>query len=183
MRRIVPFPFFLLLALLAGSCTPDTGNSPPSEVLGFVPVYGDPAPLKKISAAAPRPTVNAGKIYTVGSTLLQVEQDSGIHVINYADPRNPRKIGFIRSYLCKELAMKNGLVYTNNLSDLVVININELNNVREVNRVAGVFPDLVMQFPAKADPNSMIYFECPDPAKGTVVAWKEQIIKNPKCRR
>ena len=119
----------------------------------------------------------------MGNLLLQVEQDSGIHVINYADPRNPRKVGFIRSYFCKELAMKNGLVYTNNLSDLVVININDLNNIREVSRIPGVFPDLLLQFPAKTNPNSTIYFECPDPAKGFVVAWKEQIIRNPKCRR
>jgi len=183
MKRIVPIPFLLLLSLVAAFCTPDGDNGRPAEISGFVPVYGDTTGLKTISAAAPRPTVNAGKIYTVGNILLQVEQDSGFHIINYADPKDPRKIGFIRSYLCKELAMKNGLVYTNNLSDLVVININDLENVREVSRIAGVFPDLVVQFPRKTDPNSTIYFECPDPSKGFVVAWKEQIIKNPKCRR
>lgn len=183
MKRIFLFPFLLLLALVAGFCTPGGDSPRPEEVLGFVPVYGDAATIKKISGGAPRATVNASKIYTVGDILLQVEQDSGIHVIDYANPHNPRKLGFIRSYLCKEVSMKNGFIYTNNLSDLVVININDLNNVREVSRVPGVFPDLLLQYPAKTDPNASTYFECPDPAKGFVVAWKEQIIKDPKCRR
>lgn len=183
MRRIVPFPLLLMVAICAGSCTTDRTANRPTEVEGFAPVYGDAAIFKTISATSPRATVHPGKIYTVSNILLQVEQDSGIHVINYANPRDPKKIGFIRSYLCKELAMKDGLVYTNNLGDLVVININDINNVREVGRTANVFPELMMQYPQKTDPGSMIYFECPDPSKGAVVAWQPKTLTNPKCRR
>jgi len=115
--------------------------------------------------------------------LFQVEQDSGIHIINYADAHSPRKLGFIKSLLCKEVSVKNGFIYTNNLSDLVVIDISDPNNVHEVSRTAGVFPDLALQYPSKLNSWSTIYFECPDPSKGLILDWKKQIIKNPKCWR
>ena len=123
-------------------------------------------------------------MYTTGQYLFQVEPDSGIHVINYSDPQHPQKIGFIRSLQCKEVSVSNGYIYTNNFSDLVVIDARDIKNVREISRVENVFPDLALQYPAK-DPNNFtqLYFECPDPSKGVIIGWKEQTIKNPKCWR
>ena len=130
-------------------------------------------------------TLYGGILYNVVTLLLHVELDYGIHVINYANAANPQKLGFIKSFLCKELAVKNGLIYTNNLSDLVVIDINDPAAVKEVGRTADVFPDLATQYPPKSSNNQFerIYFECPDPEKGAVVAWKKQTITNPKCWR
>jgi hypothetical protein len=173
-----------LLPVLFFSCDPRRFSGVPAQVEGYVPVYvSDISAAKQILSEAPRPTVNGGKIYTVGNLLFQVEQDSGIHIINYADAHNPRKLGFIKSFLCKEVSVKNGFIYTNNLSDLVVIDISDPNNVHEVSRTAGVFPDLDLQYPSKVNSWSTVYFECPDPSKGLIVDWKKQIIKNPKCWR
>ena len=175
---------FTIFIYLLSSCTPNNPEMTlPAEAEGYVPVYASAASSKVISAESPRATVNAGKIYTTGNLLFQVEADSGIHVINYANPANPQKLGFIRSVLCKELSVKNGFIYTNNLSDLVVIDINNINSVREVSRVANVFPDLSLQYPAKTNPSGGIYFECPDPAKGVIIGWQLKTIKNPKCWR
>ncbi len=150
----------------------------------WVPVYStNTASVKTITAAAARPTVNAGKIYTVGNLIYQVEQDSGIHVINYANPAAPQKLGFIRSFLCKEVTVKNGLIYTNNFSDLVVIDASNINTVREVARTADVFPDLALQYPPKPNNSITIYFECPDPKKGIVIGWELKTIDNAKCWR
>jgi hypothetical protein len=174
-----------ILACLLSSCdTFEVKEDLPNEVNGYVPVYGTGADVKNITAGAARPTINGGKIYTTGNLLFQVEKDSGIHVINYANPASPQKIGFIRSFLCKEITVKNGFIYTNNLGDLVVIDINNMNSVHEVSRVANVFPDLALQYPAKpGSPLEKIYFECPDPEKGIVVGWELKSIKNPKCWR
>jgi len=166
------------------SCNIDIGDTkPPAETQGYIPVYASPVSAKKISAGPPRATMNGGKIYTTGNLLFQVEKDSGIHVINYADPANPQKLGFIRSVLCKELSVKNGFGYTNNISDLVVIDINSINNVKEISRVENVFPDLALQYPAKSNQWETIYFECPDPSKGIITGWELKQIKNPKCWR
>lgn len=178
------FRYLVILAFGFSSCDPTIDGNPPQEVSGFVPVYSQDPANRHITAEAPRPSIKGGKMYTTGSLLFQVEPDSGIHVINYADPKNPQKIGFIRSMLCKEVSVKNGYVYTNNFSDLVVIDINNIQNVHEVSRVENVFPDLALQYPQKDAGNfSPVYFECPDPSKGVIVGWKEKLIKNPKCWR
>jgi hypothetical protein len=169
---------------LFSSCDFRNKSNLPSQVEGYSPIYAsNSSSFKQISAEPARATVNGGKIYTVGNLLFQVEQDSGIHVINYANPSSPQKLGFIKSFLCKELSVKNGYIYTNNFSDLVVIDINSPNNIREVSRTPEVFPDLALQYPPKANGFGQIYFECPDSNKGIVVGWKKQTIHNPKCFR
>lgn len=175
---------FLTVPLFLFSCDPVNFGNNSFQGEGYVPVYSkDVSLLKQIKSEPARSTVNGGKIYTVGSLLFQVEKDSGIHIINYADPQNPQKLGFIKSFLCKEVAVKNGFVYTNNMADLVVIDISNPSNVQTVNRVEGVFPELSLAYPVKISQFETIYFECPDESKGTVIAWKKQTIKNPKCWR
>jgi hypothetical protein len=186
MRKTTFLSSLSLLALLFCACTRNNGNTP-ETVQGMVPVYVQDnsviASMKQISGSGPRAIVNGGKMYTTGNLLFQVEQDSGIHVINYANPQQPQKVAFIKSFLCKEVTVKNGLIYTNNFSDLVVIDISNLNNVHEVSRTQNVFPDLALQYPPKSNPIATLYFECPDPAKGTVIRWETQTIHHPKCWR
>lgn len=165
------------------SCNRKPGSKPEMRD-AMVPIYSSNTTLiKTITAGPPRSTSNAGKIYTVGNLIYQVEQDSGIHIINYVNPSSPQKIGFIRSFLCKEISVKNGLIYTNNFSDLVVIDASNLNAVTEVTRTEGVFPDLALQYPPKLNNFTTVYFECPDPKKGIVIGWQQKTIDNAKCWR
>lgn len=175
--------FFFLITISIFGC--DTRNAPePVSMEAWVPVYtSNTAAFKSINITPARPTVNAGKIFTVGNIIYQVEQDSGIHIINYANPSAPQKIGFIRSFLCKEVTVKNGLIYTNNFSDLVVIDASNSSNIREIARTANVFPELALQYPPKADPFQTVYFECPDPQKGIIIRWEKKNINDPKCWR
>jgi len=179
--------FFLLclsFSLILFSCNRDPSAKNKVVREAWVPIYTqNTSAIKAVTAGAPRSTVRAGKIYVLGSIIYQVEQDSGIHVINYANPSNPQKLGFIRSFLCKELSVKDGRIYTNNFSDLVVIDASDINNVREIARTTGVFPDLALQYPERISPNSTIYFECPDPKKGIVIGWEKKMIDNANCWR
>ena len=181
--RIQSNPFLLfLLPVIYFSCTPVSNR--PDHVDGYAPVYSsDVANVKTVAAESARPVKHGGKIYTVGNLLFQVELDSGVHVIDYGNPSNPVKLGFIRSYLCKEVTVKNGYMYINNMSDLVVVDITNINNVHEISRVKNVFPDLALQYPPKAVQFDRIYFECPDPSKGIIVAWTLKTLNNPKCWR
>lgn len=182
MRLHLKFISFLFVFL--ASCNPQRFDNTPSQAEGYKPVYSSNiSEAKKIQAEAARATVNGGKIYTVGSILYQVEIDSGIHVINYADPVNPRKLGFIKTFLCKEVAVKNGFIYTNNMSDLVVIDISNMTAVKEISRIPNVFPDLSLQYPPKTSQSQTIFFECPDPSKGIIIGWQKQTIIKPKCWR
>ncbi len=163
----------------------DRNRQPTAEAReAWVPVYSqDASAMKQVTAGPVRSTVNAGKIYVLGNIIYQVEQDSGIHIINYSNPSSPQKVGFIRSFLCKELAVKNGLIYTNNGSDLVVIDATSINNVREMARTPGVFPDLSLQYPPKTGSSGLLYFVCPDPSQGIVVRWEKKTVSNANCSR
>lgn len=181
-EKAVYFCCFVISVFLA-SCT-DTASSIelPESVTGYKPVYASSlSEYKEVYTMPARPTSNAGKIYVQGNLLFQVEQDSGIHVINIADRSNPVKLGFIRSVLCKEVAVKNGYVYTNNLADLVVIDISNIGAVKVKSRVENVFPELTRQSPPADNTSSVTYFECPDPEKGFVVGWQRTTITKPKC--
>ena len=177
------YAILLVIVAACDGCEPVPDVSPLQETEGYVPVYSKDESVKKITAEGPRPTIKGGKMYTTGHLLFQVEPDSGIHIINYADPQHPQKISFIHLLLCKELAVRNGFIYTNNFSDLVVIDIRDISHIKEAGRVEGVFPDLALQYPPKDPAMGTIYFECPDPSKGIITGWTKQTLKNPKCWR
>ena len=154
-------------------------NNEVGNVDGYVPVYANAADAKQVVLQSPQPIVNGGKIATLGNFVFQVETDKGIHIIDYSNPAVPVKRGFIKNALCRELAIKGSSIYTNNLSDLVVIDISNANAVTVTSRINNAFPDLALQFP----PFTGCYFECADPAKGLVIQWNKQKVNNPKCRR
>ncbi len=149
------------------------------EVLGYAPVYGSPTDLKDIKSETPKPIVNAGKIYQYQQYTFQIENGEGIHVINSSDPSSPQKVSFIKVKGCSEISIKNNILYTDNVRDLVAININDLNAVSVVSRLEQVFPGVDQEYP----PVSGIFFECVDPAKGYVISWTQKMLNNPRCKR
>lgn len=145
----------------------------------WVPVYMNIESAHNVSFLPPRPIVQSGKIYTIGHYLLQVEKDSGIHVIDYSNRTSPQKLGFIRSVLCSEMGVKGNSLYINNLNDLVVLNISNIQNPVVVSRVPNVFGVSGKEYPV----NGWGFFECPDASKGTVVGWKIEKRNYPQCYR
>lgn len=173
---------YLIIVIGLVSCTSSTLREVPDSVSGYKPIYASSnQALKTVYAKPAQPTVKAGKIYVTGNLLFQVEQDSGIHVINIADRANPIKLGFIQSAMCREVAVKNGYVYTNNLADLVVVDISNISNVQVKSRIESVFPDLILQSPPALNNGQTTYFECPDAAKGVVIGWQQTTVNKPKC--
>lgn len=173
---------YALFTLGIISCTSSSLREIPDTVTGYKPVYAtSDMGLKTVYTKPAQPTVKGGKIYVTGNLLFQVEQDSGIHVINIADRAHPLKLGFIQSAMCREVAVKNGYVYTNNLADLVVVDISDINNVQVKSRLENVFPDLILQSPPRLNNGQLTYFECPDPAKGVIIGWQQVTVNQPKC--
>lgn len=172
--------FLILLGLVSMLGSAPSGLPKPGpNMQAWVPVYALKATARKVSFEAPRPIVTSGKIYTIGNYLLQVEKDSGIHVIDYSNRSLPKKIGFLRSLFCSEMAIKGQRLYINNLDDLVVVNISDITNPVEVARIPAAFPLPGGEFP----PQQGVFFVCPDPAKGEVIGWQQQIVDYPKCYR
>ena len=89
-------------------------NNGVGNVDAYVPVYANTADAQQIVLQSPQPIINGGKIATLGNFVFQVETDKGIHIIDYSNPAVPVKKGFIKSALCRELALKGNSIYTNN---------------------------------------------------------------------
>ncbi|MFL5811401.1 MAG: hypothetical protein ACJ749_17895 [Flavisolibacter sp.] len=150
-----------------------------SQVRGYVPVYASAQSVTTIANEPLKPTVHAGKIYAYGNYLFQVEQNEGIHVIDNTNPQDPHKISFIKIPACSEMAIRSNFLYTNNMDDLVVFDLNNMNSPQPVSRIKGAFPQLRASYP----PFSGVFFECVDPSKGVVVGWEEKLIQSPRCQR
>jgi hypothetical protein len=173
MKRFAP----LLLLLFTAGCIPD--DSTPSTIMGYAPVYAPASSIEVIDVQAAKSTASAGKIYAYGNYAFQVDQYQGIHIIADALSAQAHKIAFLKVPLCTEIAIKNDHLYTNNVNDLVVFNINNPAQPQLVHRLKDAFPTISQNYP----PFSNVYFECPDPKKGIIIRWEEKEIKNPQCRR
>ncbi len=173
------------LILLLSSCDPFGYNrqvEPPpidvGEVEGWAPVYATEKVAGTIASIDAQPIIKGGKIYVKGDILYQVEVGKGIHVINIADGNNPQKIKFIQVTGAQEMAVLDNNLYTNNVNDLVVLNIADYNNVEVLDRVSGVFHLVDGILPPNAG-----YYECVDASKGVVVGWEPKTLYNPVCRK
>jgi hypothetical protein len=174
MKKIITgtFAFFALCIVLTSCWNLDWGERNTLREEAYVPVYGYDSFARKIASLPPQPTVHAGKIYALGNMVFQVDNDLGIHVINYSDRRKPVKIGFIQVAGCRELAIKNQYLMTNNLDDMVSIDIGDLQNVTLSARIQKAFNTYNNYNEYKRPPEKGKYFVCPEFYRGDVIGWR-----------
>lgn len=169
--------FIISAGILLYSCNGKPAQTGPVDA--YVPVYSSRVDAEKIILQSPQVIANGGKIATLGNTLYQVDEGKGIHIIDFSNAAAPVKKAFIQVPLCHELTVKGNYIYTNNLADLVVLDLSTANTVKVTSRISNAFPDLAVQYP----PVAGAWFECADAAKGVVTAWELKKISNPKCKR
>lgn len=175
---VLPFTFAIASCDPMGNNNRRTVSPPPEETEGYAPVYAPKDEISKIAAVEPRAIEKGGKIYVRGHILYQVEAGKGIHVIDIQDGNNPKKIKFIQVTGAQEMAIMDNNLYTNNINDLVVLNIADINNVQVVDRVAGMFHLVDPTLPPATG-----YFECVDAKKGEVVGWELKTLYKPICMK
>ena len=178
MTRPIPTLLVAYLAIMLFPFSSCVQNNQTKNVLGYAPVYADPASINQITFDPPHMIENGGKIYQYKNYTFQLETGKGIHIIQSSNPTSPQKIGFINILGCSEISIKNDILYTDNFRDLVGINIANLNQMQVASRIENVFPAINQQIP----PHQGVYFECVDQSKGTVIGWTEKQLVNPKCK-
>ncbi len=105
------------------------------------PVYMTYETLREsVKFSEARDLQNPGKIYFKDNLVFVNEQFEGVHIISVANPENPQNLGFIEIPGNMDIAIKNNTLYADSYVDLVAIDISDLNNPQEVNRVEDVFP-------------------------------------------
>jgi hypothetical protein len=160
------------------SCKPydEPAIQPPAQIEGYAPIYGSNNTATTIKSAAPRDIEKGGKIYIKNDTLYQIETGKGIHVISIASPDFPQKLRFIEVMGCHEMAIIDNYLYTNNMNDLVVVDIQNINNVVEIDRIQNTFHIVDQNRPPGTG-----WFECIDPSKGDVIGWEMKTLHYPQC--
>lgn len=136
--------FGVLLALFLSGC-----NMPPfcgDQSYSYreqVPVYKDKTDVDKIESLAPREVHNTGKIFRHNNLLLVGEVDKGIHVFDNANPSAPVPVAFLSIpgnhdlYVAQDGART--LLYADNYTNLVTLDITSPKAATVLNRVRDVF--------------------------------------------
>ncbi|WKK81684.1 LVIVD repeat-containing protein [Marivirga arenosa] len=165
------------LSILACNNWENVPNFDVEEVEGYRPIYATEGE-KEVKTLPPREIEDPGKIYVINDYLLLVDRLKGIHVFDNRNPENPQNIGFIQITGSNDVAVRDNILYADQASDLLAIDINNPENVKIASRVKDVFP-FGSQYPQQEG----FYFECPDPEKGLVIGWELTTLQSPKCYR
>jgi hypothetical protein len=167
---------FIMIAVAAGAVMVSCNKQQNDTVDGFRPIYTDSKNLESIEVSQSAALVNPGRIYVYENYLLVGDQGKGIHVYNNANPSSPVEVSFIGIPGNMDFSVRQGMLYADNITDMVIVDITNPATPAYVNRIEDVFP--VQQFP-----DEFGAFECVDPNKGVVVGWEKATLTDPKCFR
>ncbi|MEK6477922.1 hypothetical protein WJR50_10320 [Catalinimonas sp. 4WD22] len=107
----------------------------------MTPVYMTTTELRaSVDVLPPRTIKKAGKIYFLNNHLFLNDPGEGIHIIDNSNPADPERLAFINIPGNYDLAAKGNFLYADSFIDLLVFDISDVNDIREVNRVENVFP-------------------------------------------
>ncbi|RYY32155.1 MAG: hypothetical protein EOP46_19625 [Sphingobacteriaceae bacterium] len=108
----------------------------------YRPMYETKAAVKaNVKSNAPRAIESPGKIYVKGNIVFLNDINNGIHVIDYSNPSAPVNKAFVNIPGCKDIAVKGNYLYADCYTDLLTIDIADVNNVVLKNYINGVFPN------------------------------------------
>ncbi|WP_426061127.1 hypothetical protein [Hymenobacter sp. B1770] len=165
--------FYLpVLSLLLGSCV-DVNQPPTDPAPSYRPILMSRQQLEaSVAGQAPRPLQVPGKIFVSNRYLFVNEQYQGIHIYDNADPAKPTEVQFLRIPGNVDLAVRGSLLYADNGPDLVVVDISDPTQPREVGRTRDALPELsapvrFFSMPAEYQPANL-------PANSVIVGWEKR---------
>ncbi|MFC2152075.1 LVIVD repeat-containing protein [Bacteroidota bacterium] len=135
--------YLLTLTVIFSSCDDQIIET----YVANVPIYITYDELRSsVQSETPRNLEKPGKIYFYNDYLFINEYLDGIHIIDNSDPSSPQNIGFINIPGNVDIAIKDDILYADSYVDLVAMNITDLNNISEVNRLEDIFPYILPPF-------------------------------------
>ena len=158
-----------LTTLLFISCDSDNNNGEYADYLVARPLVISKVEFAaSVDVIAPRPIEESGKIYAYKDYIFVNDKYQGVHVINNANPEQPVKISFIKIPGNVDISVKDDYLYADSLMDLVVIDISDINNIVQVNRLENVLNNNVF-FPFDVD---LVEYDDFDQQTEIVVGWE-----------
>ena len=139
---------FIFLFSVLQSCSDDTEFA---LVNVATPKYMTLEVLRSsVEITEPVHIVASGKIYAYKNMILVNDKERGIHIIDNSDPKNPKKIAFIKIIANNDMEVRGDYLYVDSLMDLVVFDISDINSIKKVSRLEDVFP-VFIPFPFMED--------------------------------
>ena len=136
----------ILILVLLGSCYfIDFGVPEPDPIFytEYTPIMLTRAQLESAVRWETKREINVpAKIYTKDHLIFISEQYEGIHVIDNRNRYSPVNTGFIRIPGCVDMAMKENILYADNATDLIALDLSDMQNIRVVKRIKNTFPEL-----------------------------------------
>jgi hypothetical protein len=155
------------------------------KVMGWKPVYGADSTYKKLRYFnTARAMTQAGKIYIFGNAIFQNDLGKGIHIIDNSTPANAHRVAFIELGGNTDIAIKGNFLYANNYTDMVVIDITNINAPVEVKRFKNTFitNDALRPYVWQA-PKDTGYYECPRYYNDSIIInWVKDSVQQ-YCRK
>lgn len=136
----------------------------------YEPVYMSYEELRgPLKTETDRALAESGKIYLYQSLLLVSEPNKGIHIYDNSNPQKPVHRVFINIPGNLDIAVRGDYLYADSFIDLLVIDINDLDNIRLSQRIEWAFP----YNPYQAVPLEARYFFSWDKKKGVIIGIRE----------
>ena len=111
------------------------------KYMANVPQYMSYEDMRKpVKSTAAYAIATAGKIYIKDNYLFVNEKYKGIHVFDNSNPASPVNLTFIDIPGNVDLAVRGNYLYADNYVDLVVLDISDIMQPKEVSRIKDIFP-------------------------------------------
>lgn len=114
---------------------------------------------------------NPGKIYYKDNYIFIVEELKGIHVFDNTDPSSPVKKCFVNVPGVVDISISGYIMYADSYVDLVMLDVENADNIRETGRVKDVLPYTI---PPTGNSYPVANVE---QSKGVVTAWELKTIR------
>ena len=164
---IINLPFIIIVSL-PFSCEDRFVESYKANV----PVYMSYEALRtSVNQDEPFQLNNPGKLYFKDNYIFINENQEGVHVIDNSDPSDPINVTFINIPGNVDISIKDNILYADSYVDLVAIDISNLEDITEVDRMEDVFPYVIPYY------DVAYQIENVDEQKGIVVDWKVKEVE------
>ncbi|WP_445738098.1 LVIVD repeat-containing protein [Mariniflexile sp.] len=138
--------FLSLIFISALSCDKDDANYEFVEVA--TPQIMSKAEFRKsVAIVTPRDIEKAGKIYAYKDYIFVSDVGKGVHVIDNANPKFPKKIKYLKIPGNEDISVKNDFLYADSATDLLVFDISNINSISLKQRLEDVFSIYNFQMP------------------------------------
>ena len=159
----------LILTAFISSCSDKTVERVTYDA--NVPVYMSFSEFRtSFTKSDPIEISHPGKIYFKDDYLFVNETGKGIHVIDNSDPANPSKIAFYEILGNVDMAISGNILFADSYIDLVAIDISDIENPVEIDRIENIFPDIV------PEGDKWYPYANVDKSKGVIVDWEIRTI-------